>query len=80
MPVHLSGIPSDIKNKKICKRKIFIFEDAAHAFGAKFKNKNIGTLGYVGIFSLHPRKNFHILGDGGIITTNNKKFIKKFSF
>ena len=79
MPVHLSGIPSDIeKIKKICKRKnLYFIEDAAHAFGAKFKNKNIGTLGDVGIFSLHPRKNFHILGDGGIITTNNKKIYQK---
>lgn len=75
MPVHLSGIPFDVeKIKKICKdRKLYFIEDAAHAFGAKFKGKNIGTFGDIGIFSLHPRKNFHVLGDGGIITTNNKK-------
>tara|TARA_B100000989_G_scaffold283614_1_gene249654 strand:- start:9448 stop:10554 length:1107 start_codon:yes stop_codon:yes gene_type:complete len=81
MPVHLSGIPAQIDMiKKICKKKkLYFIEDAAHAFGAKFKNKFIGTLGDVGIFSLHPRKNFHVLGDGGLITTNNKQLFNKIS-
>ena len=79
MPVHLSGIPSNLyKIKKICqKNKIHLIEDAAHAFGTKYKNKFIGTIGDVGIFSLHPRKSFHILGDGGLIVTNNSKLYKK---
>ena len=79
MPVHLSGIPSDLqKIKKICKKnKIHLIEDAAHAFGTKYKNKFIGTIGDVGIFSLHPRKSFHVFGDGGLITTNNTKIYKK---
>src|SRR6056300_559810 len=35
MPVHLSGIPSNLdKLKKICKeKKLHLIEDAAHAFG-----------------------------------------------
>ena len=79
MPVHLSGIPCDIdKIKKICRKNNLIFiEDAAHAFGGKYKNKYLGTLGDVGIFSLHPRKNFHIYGDGGLIVTNNKSIYEK---
>lgn len=79
MPVHLSGIPSNLdKIKKICKKRNLIFiEDAAHAFGGKYKNKQLGTIGDIGIFSLHPRKNFHVFGDGGLIVTNNKKFYEK---
>lgn len=79
MPVHLSGIPADIdKIKKIAKKnKIYFIEDAAHAFGGTYKNKYLGTLGDIGIFSLHPRKNFHVLGDGGLIITNNKKIYEK---
>lgn len=81
MPVHLSGIPAKIDEiKKICKKhKLIFIEDAAHAFGGKYKGKSLGTLGDVGIFSLHPRKNFHILGDGGIIVTNNRKLFEKLS-
>lgn len=79
MPVHLSGIPSNLDVlKKICKReKLHLIEDAAHAFGTKYKNKYIGTIGDVGIFSLHPRKSFHVLGDGGLIITNNTNLYKK---
>ena len=59
MPVHLSGIPSDLdKLLKICKKKINLIEDAAHAFGTKYKKKYIGTIGDVGIFSLHQEKVF----------------------
>jgi dTDP-4-amino-4,6-dideoxygalactose transaminase len=79
MPVHLSGIPANLdKISKIAKKnKIFLIEDAAHAFGAKYKNKHVGTIGDVGIFSLHPRKNFHVFGDGGLMVTNNKALYKK---
>ncbi len=75
MPVHLSGIPADIdKIKKICKkRNIYFIEDAAHAFGGKYKKNYLGAHGDIGIFSLHPRKNMHVLGDGGLIVTNSKK-------
>ena len=79
MPVHLSGIPCDLDQlNKICKKKkLHLIEDAAHAFGTKYKNNYIGTIGDVGIFSLHPRKSFHVLGDGGLIITNNTKLFKK---
>ena len=29
------------------------------------------------IFSLHPRKNFHVFGDGGLIVTKNKRIYEK---
>jgi dTDP-4-amino-4,6-dideoxygalactose transaminase len=79
MPVHLSGIPADLDElKKICKKyKLHLIEDAAHAFGTKYKNDYIGTIGDVGIFSLHPRKSFHVFGDGGLVVTNNTDLYKK---
>jgi dTDP-4-amino-4,6-dideoxygalactose transaminase len=79
MPVHLSGIPSNLDQlKRICKKKkLHLIEDAAHAFGTKYRNSYIGTIGDVGVFSLHPRKSFHVLGDGGLVVTNNTKLYKK---
>jgi dTDP-4-amino-4,6-dideoxygalactose transaminase len=79
MPVHLSGIPANMnKLKRICKKKnLYLIEDAAHAFGTRYDGKSLGTIGDVGIFSLHPRKSFHVLGDGGLIVTNNKSIYKK---
>lgn len=79
MPVHLSGIPANLKAlKKICKKhKLILLEDAAHAFGIKYYNQYLGTIGKVGVFSLHPRKSFHVFGDGGLIVTNDTKLYKK---
>ena len=59
------------------KKNLYLIEDAAHAFGTRYNGKSLGTIGDVGIFSLHPRKSFHVLGDGGLIVTNNKSIYKK---
>lgn len=74
--VHLTGNPAKIDEiKKIAKkRKIIVIEDSAQAIGAKYKNRMVGGLTDFGCFSFHPLKNIGALGDGGIITTNNKKF------
>ena len=58
------------------KKNLHLIEDAAHAFGTKYKKNYIGTIGDVGIFSLHL-KSFHVLGDGGLIITNNTNLYKK---
>ena len=79
--VHLYGECCNIKEiKKIIKnKKIFLIEDAAQAHGAydysyglKKKSK-AGSIGSMGCFSFYPGKNLGAYGDGGIITTNNKK-------
>jgi dTDP-4-amino-4,6-dideoxygalactose transaminase len=79
MPVHLSGIPANLNLiKRICnKYELHLIEDAAHAFGTKYNNRYLGTIGKAGVFSLHPRKNFHVLGDGGLIVTNDTKLYDK---
>ena len=38
------------------KFKIPIVEDAAESFGAKFKNKQLGSFGKVGCFSFNGNK------------------------
>tara|TARA_Y100000591_G_scaffold333135_1_gene374006 strand:+ start:5963 stop:7057 length:1095 start_codon:yes stop_codon:yes gene_type:complete len=78
MPVHLTGNPCNMT--KICKLakkyKLKIIEDSAQAIGASFENKKVGTFGEFGCFSLHPVKNFHVFGDGGIILTQKKEHYK----
>ena len=59
----------------------FLIEDACHAFGGKYSNKNnnkVGSSKYSDLttFSLHPVKNI-TTGEGGMITTNNLKLRKK---
>lgn len=76
--VHMAGYPCEMdKIIKICKkRKIEIIEDCAHGLGTKFNNKHAGSYGVCGVFSFYPTKQI-TTGEGGILITNNKKFIEK---
>ena len=77
LPVHFGGIPANIdKIKKIAKNNnCMIIEDAAHACGANFKNKKIGSHGDMCCFSFHPVKNL-AMPTGGLITINTKNHLK----
>ena len=64
---------SIVKLKQICKtNNIFLMEDAAHAHGASIKNLNAGNIGDISVFSFYATK-IITTGEGGMITTNNKK-------
>ena len=78
IPVHFAGQPCDMdKIKEIAnKYNLIIIEDAAHALGAEYKGRKIGTIGDMTTFSFHPVK--HITtGEGGMITTDNEELYKK---
>ena len=79
MPVHLTGRMCDMPSiMKIAKKyKLKVIEDAAQAFGSKYKNKMAGTYGNIGCISLHPLKNFNGVGDGGLILTNSKSYYQR---
>ena len=75
VPVHFTGYMTYMpKLMKLAKKyKLPIIEDACQSILANINNKNAGTWGITGAFSLHPLKNINVWSDGGIITTNNKK-------
>ena len=79
MPVHWAGKICNMNNiKKIAKKyNLKIIEDACHAYLSSYDNIFAGNFGDTGCFSLHPLKNVNVWGDGGVITTNNKKIYKK---
>ena len=65
--------------KKICKKKkIFIIEDAAEVLGQKLNKKLCGSYGDISTFSFYANKQI-TTGEGGMITTNNKKLYEKSS-
>lgn len=79
VPVHLYGQPADMEpiNKLAKKYKLKVLEDSAQAHGALYKGKRTGGLGDVAGFSFYPGKNIGAFGDGGAITTNDKKLADK---
>jgi len=75
MAVHLYGQCADIKEiEKICKKyNLILIEDAAQAHGAKHFGKRAGSLGDAAGWSFYPTKNLGAFGDGGAVTTNDRK-------
>lgn len=71
VPVHIGGYPVDMEPIMELARKhnILVLEDAAHAFGAMYKGKKVGTIGDFAAFSMHEVKNITSFGEGGILTT-----------
>ncbi len=55
------------------KYNLKVIEDCAQAHGAYYKNKRVGNLGDASGFSFYPGKNLGALGDGGMVTTNDKE-------
>ena len=76
--IHYAGnscnLDKIIKIKK--KYNLYLVEDAAHAFLGKYKDKYLGTIGDIGVFSFHETKNI-TGGQAGCISINNKKFLKR---
>src|SRR5262245_17378476 len=72
MPVHYAGIPADMD--RLCavaeKYRLLIVEDAAHAPGARFRDRACGSFGAAGCFSFFGNKNI-TTAEGGMITTND---------
>lgn len=78
--VHYGGQSCDMDAIHSISKKysIPIIEDCAHSLGSKFKTNNCGALGAIGCFSFYPTK-IITTGEGGMITTTNKKFQEKIS-
>lgn len=78
IPVHYGGHTADLDviGKIAKEHDLFVIEDASHACGSKYRNKMIGGLSDLTCFSFHAVKNL-ATGDGGMVTTNNKKLASK---
>lgn len=79
VPVHFAGQPVDLDEIINIARKhnLLVIEDAAHALGASYKEKKIGSLDTdMTIFSFHPVKPI-TMAEGGAIVTNNEEYCKK---
>lgn len=77
IPVHYTGGVGnlDALYDFASKNKLRVIEDAAHAFGTKYKNKLVGSFGDIVCFSFDGIKNI-TSGEGGCIVSNDSKVIE----
>lgn len=77
--VHLAGFPCQMdKIIKLAKQNnLFVIEDCAQAHGAKFRGKSVGSFGDIGCWSFCQDKIMSTGGEGGMVTTSNKKLWDK---
>lgn len=78
IPVDFTGQAVDLDAiLEIAKKyNLIVIQDSAHALGTKYKGKKVGSIADMTEFSFHPVKTV-TTGEGGIITTNSKKFYEK---
>jgi dTDP-4-amino-4,6-dideoxygalactose transaminase len=72
IPVHYGGQPCDMQgiNALATRFELAVVEDAAHAAGAQYRDRNVGTLGTMACFSFYANKNM-TTAEGGMLTTND---------
>ena len=75
--VDMNGMPVDYdKIIKFSKKfKLQFISDSAESLGSTYKNKKIGSIAPIHIFSFFPNKNI-TTGEGGVITLSNLKKYK----
>ena len=66
VPTHLYGLPCDMEAivKIAARHNVRVIEDCAHALGATFDGRPVGTLGDAGFFSFQTLKPLNCYGGG----------------
>lgn len=78
IPVHYTGQPCDMDAilEIAHKHNLLVVEDGAHALGAAYKGKKIGSIADMTCFSFHPVKPV-TTGEGGMIVTDNEELYRR---
>lgn len=78
IPVHFGGHPADMDAliPIAHHHNLAVLEDCAHAHGASWKGRKVGSFGDVSSFSFQQSKNL-TAGEGGILVTNNEDLAAK---
>ena len=79
--IHYGGNSCEIEKIKNFEKlkKLYLIEDAAHSYLGKYKDKFLGTIGDIGVFSFHETKNI-VGGQAGCISINNKSLLKRTNY
>ncbi len=80
IPVHYVGQPCDLDPilDLAASHRLAVIEDAAHAIGAEYRGRKIGSFPTTSVFSFHPNKNI-TTGEGGMVVTGDEEVFEKVS-
>lgn len=78
IPVHFTGQPCEMDQiYQIAKKhQLIVIEDGAHALGAEYQDKKIGSFSAMTTFSFHPVKPI-TTGEGGMVVTEDEKLYER---
>jgi dTDP-4-amino-4,6-dideoxygalactose transaminase len=78
LPVHLAGQPCRMDEILAIARRhgLLVIEDAAHAHGAAYRQRPIGSIGDATCFSFYATKNM-TTGEGGMVVTDDDELAGK---
>ncbi len=78
IPMHYGGFSCDMDEimRIAQEHNLSVIEDAAHAPGAKYGGRNLGTIGDMGCFSFFSNKNI-TCAEGGMFITNVDEYAEK---
>ena len=78
LPVHHSGQACRMDEILECARQhnLIVIEDAAHAAGATYRTRKVGTIGDATAFSFYATKNM-TTAEGGMVTTEDDQLADK---
>lgn len=78
IPVHYAGVACEMDTimSFAKERGLFVLEDAAHCYGARYKGKALGSIGDFGMISFHQTKNVGC-GEGGVLFVNDPRYVER---
>ncbi len=73
VPVHIYGHPAqlDALMELASSYGFWLLEDCCQSHGAAWNGKKVGGFGRAAAFSFYPSKNLTVMGDGGILVTDD---------
>lgn len=77
--VHLAGWPCEMDPimELAAERGLKVIEDCAQAHGAVYKGRPVGSIGHIGAWSFCQDKIMTTIGEGGMVTTNDRALWSK---
>lgn len=77
--VHYAGVACDMDRIMDIAHKhgLLVVEDAAQAIDSYYNGRPLGSIGDLGCFSFHETKNVTAGGEGGLLTINDERYLRR---